>query len=453
MATAEVPTPVPAGEPTDRDITPYHRPVLERLGTIRGSPCASSPRLAPRPGTCRGSVSRPWRPSSCRLRHARGRPSDRRHRRTRHAARSRRDRAGPRGGGPVPARVHHRGRRVRARRGLLLFVALRFRRRKRDDTLPAQTHGNNGLEMLWTVIPAIVVTVMFVVSTSVLLKVDTVTAAPAVTVDVTGFQWQWTFDYQDQGLSYTGAGQDGPEMVAAGRRDRAHPAACPGRHPLLLRARSSSARRTWCRAASTSSRSTSRRKAPTAASAPSSAASPTRTCTSRSAPSTAPTFDQWVADEQAKAAETPPPPPSGGPEAPPATRLPAEREQQPRLRPEDPDRARGPAADHRVPEPGPGGPAQRRHQGAASPMARTGSACPSPRPGQTAIYQAPPLPAGDVHLLLQRAPQHDRHARRSSKRGHGMATTTLPQAAALSAGLRSTSGSPPSTTRRSGSCT
>ena len=35
-----------------------------------------------------------------------------------------------------------------------------------------------------------------------------------MTVDVTGFQWQWTFDYQDQGtVSFTGAGKNGPEMV------------------------------------------------------------------------------------------------------------------------------------------------------------------------------------------------------------------------------------------------
>ncbi len=97
--------------------------------------------------------------------------------------------------------------------GLLILVALRFRRKRGDAALPGQRHGNNTLEVLWTAIPAIVVLVLFVVSTSVLLKVDTVAADPAVTVDVTGFQWQWTFDYKDQGLSFTGAGKDGPEMV------------------------------------------------------------------------------------------------------------------------------------------------------------------------------------------------------------------------------------------------
>jgi cytochrome c oxidase subunit 2 len=97
--------------------------------------------------------------------------------------------------------------------GLLLLAALRFRRSKHDDGLPAQTHGNNRLEILWTAIPALVVTGMFVVSTSVLLDVEATSDEPAVTVDVSGFQWQWTFDYPAEGLSYTGAGDVGPEMV------------------------------------------------------------------------------------------------------------------------------------------------------------------------------------------------------------------------------------------------
>lgn len=97
--------------------------------------------------------------------------------------------------------------------GLLLLVAFRFRRRHGDETLPPQTHGNNVLELIWTGIPALLVTALFVLSTSVLFKVEAVSDEPAVTVDVTGFQWQWTFDYKAQGLSYTGAGSDGPEMV------------------------------------------------------------------------------------------------------------------------------------------------------------------------------------------------------------------------------------------------
>lgn len=97
--------------------------------------------------------------------------------------------------------------------GLLLYMTWRFRRRGSDPALPAQTHGNNRLEVIWTAIPALIVTAMFVVSMNVLTSVQAKSDEPAVTVDVTAFQWQWTFAYPEHGLSYTGAGKDGPEMV------------------------------------------------------------------------------------------------------------------------------------------------------------------------------------------------------------------------------------------------
>ena len=37
--------------------------------------------------------------------------------------------------------------------GLILWSVLRYRRRKGDDELPVQTHGNNLLEVTWTVLP------------------------------------------------------------------------------------------------------------------------------------------------------------------------------------------------------------------------------------------------------------------------------------------------------------
>jgi cytochrome c oxidase subunit 2 len=97
--------------------------------------------------------------------------------------------------------------------GLVIWIALRYRRRPTDAGLPVQTHGNNPLEVIWTLIPALIVTGLFVLSMSVLLRMDTKASDSTLTVDVTAFQWQWTFEYPDDGLSYTGAGRDGPELV------------------------------------------------------------------------------------------------------------------------------------------------------------------------------------------------------------------------------------------------
>ena len=100
--------------------------------------------------------------------------------------------------------------------GLLIWIALRYRRRPSDTELPAQTHGNNMLEILWTLIPALIVTGLFVFTIDTLSKVERTDATggnpPSVVVDVTGFQWQWTFEYRDQGVSLTGSGQTGPVM-------------------------------------------------------------------------------------------------------------------------------------------------------------------------------------------------------------------------------------------------
>ncbi len=97
--------------------------------------------------------------------------------------------------------------------GLIIFAALRYRRRKDDDQLPTQTHGSMPFELAWTIIPFIIVVVLFVLSYQTQEQVDASVPNPPLTVDVTGFQWQWTFDYKAQGLSFTGQGSDGPVMV------------------------------------------------------------------------------------------------------------------------------------------------------------------------------------------------------------------------------------------------
>jgi len=96
--------------------------------------------------------------------------------------------------------------------GLLIYITLRFRRRPTDTDLPKQTHGSNPLEILWTIIPAITVTALFVAALITLNDQEARAANPAVVIDVTGFQWQWKFDYPAQDLSFTGTGRDGPVM-------------------------------------------------------------------------------------------------------------------------------------------------------------------------------------------------------------------------------------------------
>ena len=98
--------------------------------------------------------------------------------------------------------------------GLLLLAILRFRRKPTDTELPEQVHGHHRLEIVWTAIPALIVTLMFVGSMVVLTNVEARSDEPAVTVDVTAYTFGWTFDYQDRGITVSGADPaDPPEMV------------------------------------------------------------------------------------------------------------------------------------------------------------------------------------------------------------------------------------------------
>ena len=81
--------------------------------------------------------------------------------------------------------------------GLIVWSILRYRRRPEDVDLPPQTHGNNLVEALWTLIPTVIVLYMFVISWDTLTKVDAVSAEPDVKIHVLAGQFQWQFQYLD----------------------------------------------------------------------------------------------------------------------------------------------------------------------------------------------------------------------------------------------------------------
>jgi cytochrome c oxidase subunit 2 len=94
--------------------------------------------------------------------------------------------------------------------GLIIWSVIRYRRR--DDALPVQTEGNRTLEIVWTVIPAIIVAGVFALSMQTLGKVDAKSADPAVVVDVKGHQWYWEFAYEKEAIDVSGIGGR-PEIV------------------------------------------------------------------------------------------------------------------------------------------------------------------------------------------------------------------------------------------------
>lgn len=76
--------------------------------------------------------------------------------------------------------------------GLLVYAAIRFRRR--DESEPAQIHGNPRLEVAWTVFPLLVLLVIFTLTFA---NMDYIRNGPQgpITITVTGVQFAWSYKY------------------------------------------------------------------------------------------------------------------------------------------------------------------------------------------------------------------------------------------------------------------
>jgi cytochrome c oxidase subunit 2 len=81
---------------------------------------------------------------------------------------------------------------------LLLYVILRFNRRA--NPVPSKTTHNMMLEVLWTLVPVLILVVIVIPSMRILYYVDR-THEAEMTLKVTGFQWYWGYEYSDYVLS------------------------------------------------------------------------------------------------------------------------------------------------------------------------------------------------------------------------------------------------------------
>lgn len=96
--------------------------------------------------------------------------------------------------------------------GLIGWSIVRYR--ATDDGREApQIRENIRLELLWWAIPTLLVIVLFILTAQVLGRVDERTADPPVTVEVTGFQWQWQFAYDGSEVVVTGLPDEPPVVV------------------------------------------------------------------------------------------------------------------------------------------------------------------------------------------------------------------------------------------------
>lgn len=98
---------------------------------------------------------------------------------------------------------------------LILWTVVRYRRPRgaAPGDLPEQVHANVPLEVFYTVIPLIIVAVLFGLTMRTQDRVTARTAVPDLDVEVTGFQWGWRFQYPVQGIAVVGDANDIPTLV------------------------------------------------------------------------------------------------------------------------------------------------------------------------------------------------------------------------------------------------
>lgn len=88
--------------------------------------------------------------------------------------------------------------------GVIVFAVLIYsliKHRKSKDFPPAQFHSSTKVEVIWAVIPFLILMVMAIPATIVLLRMGDEAKAD-LNIKVTGYQWKWKYDYLDQGISF-----------------------------------------------------------------------------------------------------------------------------------------------------------------------------------------------------------------------------------------------------------
>jgi cytochrome c oxidase subunit 2 len=82
---------------------------------------------------------------------------------------------------------------------LLLYSIFKFRASK--NPIPSKTSHNTFIEIMWTVIPCLILIVIAVPSFRLLYKQDIIPKAD-VTIKATGYQWYWGYEYLDQNIAF-----------------------------------------------------------------------------------------------------------------------------------------------------------------------------------------------------------------------------------------------------------
>ena len=82
---------------------------------------------------------------------------------------------------------------------LMVYACIRFRASRNPN--PSTTTHNVAVEVLWTLIPCLILIVMAVPSFKILYKQDAIPKAD-ITVKAIGYQWYWGYEYPDENIFF-----------------------------------------------------------------------------------------------------------------------------------------------------------------------------------------------------------------------------------------------------------
>jgi cytochrome c oxidase subunit 2 len=83
--------------------------------------------------------------------------------------------------------------------GLLIYVCIKFR--EKPGVKPSKTSHNTIIEIIWTVVPVLILVVIAVPSFKLLYLTETDKPVDMV-IKVSGAQWYWNYEYPDDGISF-----------------------------------------------------------------------------------------------------------------------------------------------------------------------------------------------------------------------------------------------------------
>lgn len=83
--------------------------------------------------------------------------------------------------------------------GVMFYSIVMHRKSKGHQA--SQFHESTTVEILWTIVPFLILVAMAIPATKTLIAQES-TGDSDVTIKVTGFQWKWKYDYIDNGISF-----------------------------------------------------------------------------------------------------------------------------------------------------------------------------------------------------------------------------------------------------------